>query len=163
MAKSFPKAKTESVVEDDIAVRREEICKLFDPPPGKTAFHDWVNKGTVVKARGLTGYFLLNATRKKVKLPPVDVVSYRKQGTSPANRKLQLVYVALMLIVPEMTAVINDIELPDALSLAEAIEIKRIAAAHREGALEQGELYFQVAYCRAVLDAEVLNQQLGGS
>ena len=150
-------------LEDDILVSREKIIEMFDPPPGRSTFFEWVNKGTVVKARGLTGYFLLNATRKKVKLPPVDVASYRKQGTSPANRKLQLVYTALMLIVPEMAAVINEFELPEVLTPVEAIEIKRIAEAHREPALQQGELYFQVVYCRAVLDAEQISQKIGGS
>ncbi len=150
-------------LEDDILVSREKIIEMFDPPPGRSTFFEWVNKGTVVKARGLTGYFLLNATREKVKLPPVDVAAYRSQIASPANRKLQLVYTALAVILPEMTAVITEIELPEVLTPAESIEIKRIADAHREPALQQGELYFQVVYCRAVLDAEQISQKIGGN
>ena len=149
-------------LEDDILVSRDKIIEMFDPPPGRSTFFEWVNKGTVVKARGLTGYFLLNATRKKVKLPPLDIAAYRSQIASPSNRKLQLVYTALMLIVPEMTAVINEVELPEVLTPVEAIEIKRIAESHREPALQQRELYFQVVYCRAVLDAEKISQQLDG-
>ena len=60
-------------LEDDIPVFRDKIIKMFDPPPGRSTFFEWVNKGTVVKVLGLTGYFLLNATRKKVKLPLLDV------------------------------------------------------------------------------------------
>ena len=147
-------------LEDDILVSRDKIIEMFDPPPGRSTFFEWVNKGTVVKARGLTGYFLLNATRKKVKLPPVDVAAYRSQVASPSNRKLQLVYTALAVILPEMTAVITEIELPEVLTPSEVVQIKRIAAAHREGLLEQGDLYVQVVYCRAVLDAEKISQKL---
>jgi hypothetical protein len=42
---------------------------------GKTAFHDWVNKGKIVRARDLTGYFLLNTKRVRLRMPPGDVTS----------------------------------------------------------------------------------------
>jgi len=73
-------------LEDDILVSRDKMIEMFDPPPERAIFFEWVNKGTVVKTLGLTGYFLLNATRKKVKLPLVDVKRYRaEQHTSGAD------------------------------------------------------------------------------
>jgi hypothetical protein len=152
--------KQELEIEDDVLVRRETILELFNPPPSRSSFFEWVKSGRIIKARGLKGYYLLNATRRKLRVPPVDVASFRKQEATPANRKLQLVYTALMLIVPEMTAVIRGIEIPEVLAPAEVVEIKRLAAAHRKPLMEQGELYFKIVYCRAVLDAEEISQQL---
>jgi hypothetical protein len=149
--------------EDDILVSREKILELFDPPPSKSAFFEWVNKGLVVKARGLTGYYLLNATRKKVKLPLIDVVAFRQKQSEPANRQIQIVYVAMAMIVPEIVSIINEYEFPEVLTPREIIEIRRLIEAHREPAIEQGELQFRMVYCRAVLDAEKMLQQSEGS
>lgn len=154
-------SKKELEIEDDVLVRRETIMELFNPAPSRSTFFDWASSGRIKKARGLKGFYLLNATRKNLRMPPVDVASFRKQRECASNRQLQLVYVALMVIIPEMTSVINEIELPDALTPAEMMKVKRLIAAHREPALEQKELFFQVVYCRAVLDAELMSQEVG--
>lgn len=148
-------------LEDDLLVCRERILELFDPQPSKSTFFDWVNKGTIVKARGLQGYYLLNASRKKMRMPPIDVAAYRKRDAESMNRQIQLVYVAMTMIVPEIVSIINEFELPEVLTPREIIEIRRLIEAHRESALEQGELQFRMVYCRAVLDAEKMRQQSG--
>jgi hypothetical protein len=71
------KSKLESHIEDDLAVKRETIIKLFDPPPGKTTFHEWVNKGAIVKARNLKGYYLLNATPVRLGMNPIPMKDLR--------------------------------------------------------------------------------------
>jgi hypothetical protein len=71
------KSKLESHIEDDLVVKRETIIKLFDPPPGRTTFHEWVNKGAIVKARNLKGYYLLNATRVRLGMNPVSIKDLR--------------------------------------------------------------------------------------
>ena len=112
-------------VEDDIAVRREEICKLFTPPLGKTAFHDWVNKGKIVKARDLSGYFLLNATRARLRMPRVDVKAYRRDYSAEqqAQRELQLRYIAVLELDDRMFHVMPDIPFPRELTQSDIKEV----------------------------------------
>lgn len=83
-------------IEDDIAVRKEEILELFSPPPGKTQFHEWIRRGKIKKARDLGGYFLLNATRKHLGMPLVDVKSLRekREGVDKTLKNRQLLYLA---------------------------------------------------------------------
>ncbi|CAA6692605.1 MULTISPECIES: hypothetical protein [unclassified Lentimonas] len=141
--------------EDDIAVRREEICKLFNPAPGKTAFHDWVNKGRIVKARGLTGYFLLNATRLRIRMPPVDVKAYRKDCSAEqqAQKELQLGYLAVLELDDRMFHVMPDIPFPDELTNADVQKVLHILDVHRPVYAEvEGDLE-KAAYCKGILDA----------
>lgn len=142
-------------VEDDIAVRREEICKLFTPPPGKTAFHDWVNKGKIVKARDLSGYFLLNATRVRLRMPPVDVKAYRRDYSAEqqAQRELQLRYIAVLELDDRMFHVMPDISFPDALTGADVKEVLRLLDVLRpEYATVEGDLA-KASFCKAFLQA----------
>ena len=77
------KSSKEDEIIDDLCVRREEIEKLFHPKPARTTFHDWVNKGLIVMARGLRGYYLLNKTRVRLGMNPVDLKRYRKEMAIP--------------------------------------------------------------------------------
>lgn len=149
-------------LDDDLLVNREKILEMFDPQPSRSTFFDWVNKGSIVKARGIQGFYLLNASRTKLRMPPVDIAKYREEEVSSENRSLQLVYTAMSMLVPEIVSVINEIEFPEVLTPAEIVEIKRLIDAHREPIEEQGEARFRMVYCRTVLDAELMNQKLDG-
>ena len=85
-------------IEDDIAVRKEEILQLFNPPPGKTQFHEWIRRGKIKKARDLGGYFLLNATRKHLGLPLVDIKAFRekRESVDKGLKNRQLLYLATL-------------------------------------------------------------------
>jgi hypothetical protein len=143
-------------LEDDILVSREKIIEMFDPPPGRSTFFEWVNKGTVVKARGLTAYFLLNATRKKVKLPPVDVAAYRSQIASPANRKRQVHFTALFMLVPDIVEIFSDIEVPEALTLEEYRRIQHLMAMYGPELDLIEDPVGRIKFCRGALDMEAL-------
>jgi hypothetical protein len=141
--------------EDDIAVRRDEICKLFNPPPGKTAFHDWVNKGKIVKARDLTGYFLLNATRLRLRMPPVDVKAYRRDYSAEqqAQRELQLRYIAVLELDDRMLHVMPDIPFPGALTQSDITEVLNLLDALRPNyATVEGDLQ-KASFCKGFLQA----------
>ena len=62
---------------NEIFVRREEILELFSDqhgsPPSKATFFRYVDTGKVKKARGLQGWYKLNATRVELGMGPVDV------------------------------------------------------------------------------------------
>lgn len=143
-------------LEDDILVSREKIIEMFDPPPGRSTFFEWVNKGTVVKARGLTGYFLLNATRKKVKLPLVDVKRYRGQIASPANRQRQVHFTALFMLVPDIVEIFSDIEVPEALTLEEYRRIQHLIKIYGPELDPIEDPVGRIQFCRGALDMEAL-------
>jgi len=141
-------------LEDDILVSRDKIIEMFDPPPGRSTFFEWVNKGTVVKARGLTGYFLLNATRKKVKLPLVDVKRYRAEQHTSGDRPRQLVYTALVMLVSELNEVITEIDLPDTFTPAEYTRVKNLMADYEQPLAGLSDSVERLKFCRGVLDAQ---------
>jgi excisionase family DNA binding protein len=79
------KSDRENEIVDELCVRRETIIKLFDPPPDECTFHDWVNKGAIDVAGGLNGYYLLNATRVRLGMNPVDTKLAREEWIKPNN------------------------------------------------------------------------------
>lgn len=85
----MPKSPREKEIIDDIFVRWEDIAKLFHPPPGPSTFFDWINQGLIVKARGIKGYYLLNATRVRLGMNPIDTELARKQLGKPTDIKLK--------------------------------------------------------------------------
>jgi len=57
--------------------------KLFQPPPSKAAFFRWVDSGMIVMVPGLQGYYLLNATRVRLGMNPVDIKEAREELLNP--------------------------------------------------------------------------------
>lgn len=145
--------------EDDIAVKKETILKLFDPPPGKTQFHAWVNKGKIKKARDLGGYFLLNATRVHQGMPPVDIKAYRlnlKKRTR-AYRKKQLLYAAFIDLDSALEFAFDDIELPETLETREVdfvCKASRSICKHFE-VLGIRDRYEKTIFCKGLLEENV--------
>jgi len=133
MLRTTPKSKFEAHIEDDIAVMREEICSLFNPPPGKTSFHDWVNKGHIVKARSITGYYLLNATRVRQGMNPIDVRKYR-EAIKPSSKDLhnrQLLYLAIISTNPKFEKrTDHPFEIPQTLAYNDLRRIEQFEADH---------------------------------
>ena len=141
-------------LEDDLLVSREKILEMFDPPPGRSTFFEWVNKGLVVKARGLTGYYLLNATRKKVKMPLVDVKRYRAEQQASSDQPRKLVYSALVALVPEVHDIITEIDLPDSMTPAEFVHVKTLVSSYEEALVGLNDsVEERLRFCRGVLDA----------
>jgi hypothetical protein len=127
---------------------------MFDPPPGRSTFFEWVNKGTVVKARGLTGYDLLNATRKKMKLPLIDVKRYRAEQQASSDQPRKLVYSALVMLVPEAHDIITEVDLPDTFTPAEYARVKNLMADYEQPLAGLSDSVERLKFCRGVLDAQ---------
>jgi hypothetical protein len=111
---------------DEIAVRGEVICNLFDPPLKKTAFHAKVNAGQIAMAGDLRGYYLLNATRLRNGFPEIDIQAYResKKEESQADRDRLLRHVAMLCIDENITPLLPYVDFPESLDNAD-IEIVR--------------------------------------
>ena len=133
MPRTTSKSKFEAHIEDDIAVNREEICSLFNPPPGKTSFFDWVNKGHIVKARSIKGYYLLNATRVRQGMNPIDLQSYRQaiQSTPQGLHGRQLLYLAVLNTSPQHQLLAPPpFPMPQALEYDDLRRIEQFEAEH---------------------------------
>jgi hypothetical protein len=133
MPRTYHKSKFEAHIEDDIAVKRDEICSLFNPPPGKTSFFDWVNKGHIVKARSIKGYYLLNATRVRQGMNPIDLQSYRKaiRSTSKGLHNRQLLHLAVISTNPQLKKLAPPLfEIPQTLEDDDLRKIEQFKADH---------------------------------
>lgn len=143
-------------VEDDVFVNREEICRLFNPPPSESAFHRMVDSGKIKKARDLRGYYLLNATRVHQGMEPVDVRSYRKrrEETSAGLKNSQLLFLAV-LQCDERFAILSppSFKLPEALTAEEMAKIEKLRQEHERLADFYEETGERTIYRHGFLDA----------
>lgn len=55
----------------EFAVDRETITRFFQPPIGKSTFHDLVGKGRILPVKGLRGFYRLNESLVRLGLRPV--------------------------------------------------------------------------------------------
>jgi len=55
----------------EFAVRYETISRYFDPPLARSTFHDLVNKGKILPMKHLHGFYLLNASLRRLGLREV--------------------------------------------------------------------------------------------
>ena len=106
---------------EDILVKREAIMVLFDPPLPKSTFHDRANRGEFASSK-VSGYYLLNKTRKKLGMDPVDVAEYRQKLASikDSERQRQLFHAALAVTVPEAIDAKLPLELPSEMTREES-------------------------------------------
>ncbi len=137
---------------DDVAVRRERIQALTDPPVPKSTFFDWVKKGKVVRAKGLRGYYLLNKTRKKLGLPQVDV-SRQPETQDPftPNSDRSLTFLALGMIVQEALSVFVEEEVPELITMRDFFLVEAIVRKHKPALAEIKDPVERLAYVGGAL------------
>ena len=155
MPRTTSKSKFEAHIEDDIAVNRDEICSLFNPPPGKTSFFDWVNKGHIVKARSIKGYYLLNATRVRQGMNPIDVRKYR-EAIKPISKGLHnrhLLYLAIIRTNPQFEKRADHLfDIPQTIEGNDLHKIEQFEAAHVKQLEALKDPLEQSSYQMGVLD-----------
>jgi len=83
--------------EQDFAVTRDVIMKFFSPPIGTTTFYDLVKRSKIAPVPGLRGYYRLNESLKRLKLPPVTKRPYSEKEKDSIMVLSQL---ALNLLMP---------------------------------------------------------------
>lgn len=120
-------------IEDDLLVRRDAIMALFDPPIGTSAFNVRKNNGEFVSSK-VRGFYLLNKTRKKLGMPPVDISGYRVEQEKVDETQLlrERYFLALTLVVPEALEVFTERNLPETLSFRDAETIQGMVKRYRD-------------------------------
>jgi hypothetical protein len=78
------------------------MMRFFDPPVGKTKFHDLVNQGLVVKVRGLRGYYRLNESLVRLGLQPVKELPKAHKTSDEDIVELSLAIAAPDVVDPPM-------------------------------------------------------------
>ena len=66
-----PSSKSPLTGYPEFAVRRETISRYFEPPLPLSTFHDFVTKGVIIPMKGIRGFYLLNASLRRLGLREV--------------------------------------------------------------------------------------------
>lgn len=64
----------------EFAVTREKLSAFFSPPLAKSTFYDLVNRGKIFPVAGVRGYYRLNASLRKLGMPPVKELTQPKEA-----------------------------------------------------------------------------------
>lgn len=139
----------------DYAVRREKLMGFFDPPVGKTTFHDLVHRGKVVPVDGLKGYYLLNESLVRLGMKPVQDLPRADLPTIE-----DLVRLALWLIEPDLFILPWRFQsaLPD-LSTTEGRYVVELVVRHAVEIRQLPTDQERIAYGDGVLAATLLDSQ----
>ena len=115
-------------VTKDFAVRREVLEKFFEPPIGKSTFHDLVARGKIAELEELRGFYRLNESLHRLGLPQVEEIP---RGSTGALDKLALADIALHLCMPDELPAPSAV-LEHALTADEVLEVVSLQRAYSQ-------------------------------
>ena len=132
----------------DFGVQREVISGYFSPPLPRSTFYDLVNKGKILPVKGLKGFYLLNASLRRLGLR--EVVRLPESGSRTPE---DLVHLAFSLIDPTVFPspswlLSGEVIAPNDLTL-----IQMLVEKHAEGVSGLRSFSEKHAYLHGVLDA----------
>lgn len=141
----------------EFAVRRETISRYFEPPLPRSTFHDFVNKGVIVPMKGLRGFYLLNASLRRLGLREVPSLPI----DAPTRSMEDIIRLAFSLIDPDLFPSPSWMLAVEELDRRDLDHARVIADLHREevNALDDAEL--KVGYLSGVLDAQFMLAESG--
>lgn len=82
----------------EFVVSREGFNRFFDKPLPTSTFHDFVKKGKIVPMKGIRGFFLLNASLRRLGLREVP----KLPEEIPARTPEEIIHLAFHVIDPEI-------------------------------------------------------------
>ncbi len=147
------KRETTPQIEDDVLVKRGRIQALADPPMAESTFHDRAKAGQFVRAKGMPGYYLLNATRVKLGMLPVDINKQPECQSNARPSERTLLFFALSSIVKEAITLFPDEDLPDQISVAEQHRIQTLIERHGPDIEKIKDPIERLHYIRGALEA----------
>ena len=150
-------SKNEPTGYPEYAVRAEFIGRYFSPPLASSTFHDFVNKGKIVPMKGIRGFYLLNASLRRLGLREVPELPQ-----PPSTPSLEdIVRLAFSLIDPDLfpePSWMLNIEAIDAKDVDHAI---RLAELHRDTVQSYEQVELKLAYSQGVLDSVFIQADCG--
>ena len=136
----------------EFAVRRETISRYFEPPLPRSTFHDFVSKGVIIPMKGVRGFYLLNASLRRLGLREVPNLPI----DAPTRSIEDIIRLAFSLIDPDLFPSPSWMLTIEELELRDIEHARLVASVHAEevNALTSTEL--KLAYLAGVLDAQVI-------
>ena len=136
----------------EFGVRREMISAYFHPPLPRSTFHDFVNKGTIIPMKGIRGFYLLNASLRRLGLREVPELP-----KDPTERSMEdIVRLAFSLIDPLAFPPPSWLLTVETIDIKDADHARRIADQHQAAVDALDNVYLKIAYLGGVLDAQVM-------
>ena len=159
----MPKRKQQPPIESDLAVRKEAIHALFHPRIARSTFFKKVEEGVIVRCRAVSGYYLLNATRRNLALPLVDPEAIRRRQRREAwlavGLRKRLTLAAMAKLVPSLPYIYPPDWFPGLLTDEEAHWISRVTDRLRGVVEEQPTLQRKLAVVGGILRAEEVTRR----
>jgi hypothetical protein len=136
----------------EFAVRAEVICRFFSPPLPSSTFYDFVNKGKIVRLKGIRGFYKLNDSLRRLGLREVP----KLPEEIPARTPEEIIRLAFCMMDPEVFEApswLLDVEVIDAADLHHA---EAIVALHKDALSELSDDRTKRGYLQGVLDAAAM-------
>ena len=139
----------------EFAVRREMISAYFHPPLPRSTFHDFVNKGVIIPMKSIRGFYLLNASLRRLGLREVPELP-----KDPTERSMEdIIRLAFSLIDPLAFPPPPWLLTVEMIDLKDADHARRIADQHQAAVDALDNVYLKIAYQGVVLDAQVMSEE----
>jgi hypothetical protein len=150
-------SKNEPTGYPEYAVRAEFIGRYFSPPLASSTFHDFVNKGKIVPMKGIRGFYLLNASLRRLGLREVPELPQPPSAPSFED----IVRLAFSLIDPDLFPEPSWMMNVEAINAKDVDHAIRLVEQFRDTVQSYEEVELKLAYLQGVLDWVFLETDSG--
>ncbi len=135
----------------EFIVSREFFNRFFEKPLPTATFYDKVNEGQIIPWPEMRGRYFLNASLRRLRLPPVHELP---KVMSPNQE--DLVRLAFSLIDQHLFPAPPWLLAVDALNFEDMAKATKIVRTHRDEVAQRDHYLLKLAYFQGVLDAAVM-------
>ena len=130
----------------------EGVAQCACPPLPRSSVHDFVNKGIIIPMKGIRGFYLLNASLRRLGLREVAELP-----KDPTERSMEdIIRLAFSLIDPLAFPPPPWLLTVETIDMREADHARRVADQHQAAVDALDNVYLRIAYQGGVLDAQVM-------
>ncbi|MGB6220924.1 hypothetical protein [Haloferula sp.] len=143
----------------EYGVNSDTIRGFFDPPLASSTFYDLVNKGKIIRMKGMRGFYLLNESLRRLGLREVPQLPADSAGPSFED----IVRLAFTLIdraiFPEPSWLLSV----EVIDIKDADHARRLADQYRDTVEAFDHVSLKLAYFQGVLDSVFVAERLADS
>ena len=139
----------------EFPVKRKVFCAMFTPPLPKSTFYDRVKDGKIIPLKGVSGYFLMNKSRRLMGLPPVLDLPHEHKSHSLQD----ITRLTFTLIDPITFPAPPWLLGEDAIPAGDFSHANLLVEKHRQKVEAIENIHLKLAYFSGVLDAAVLTER----
>ncbi len=139
----------------EFGVRSKTISQYFDRPLASSTFHDLVKKGQIIPMKGMRGFYLLNASLRRLGLREV-----RELPREPESRSHEdIVRMAFTLIDRMLFPAPSWLLSVEVIDAKDADHAQLLADRYRDKVESLDHVELKLAYFQGALDANHLAQE----